>query len=318
MPYAGEMRWLAGSVAAAALALVAGCGPTGGEGADGGGGGSRDGGGVDPRDDAPPGTPDGAGAEAPIIYGVEVPATVAVGAEESLSARLGTKAGHRLSVAWTTSAGVVAPATATVTADATGNALVEATFTAPAALGAVELTLTVDDEDGGTIDAVRTMSIERAAAYTLGVTESWPDDPDAFLYTRNRLLAQAIVVPRRTELQGLGVIANVGGPQMRTAIYTDDGGTPDRLVTTGTAVTLVAGANVAPVPTTVLEPGTYWLGTLFDRDADLAEDTPRRDESRRHVLYGFKQSWQSTFPNPLTSTGPTASFFLVVQDPPPP
>lgn len=254
-------------------------------------------------------------ADPPVLYELDVPATVREREIVTVRARLGAKAGRVLHVTWRTTLGTIDPGVADVTADDTGNALAEATLTAPDELGTADLALTVHDDFDGEVGANRSVVIARPEAYTLGTTTSWPDDPDAFAYDANRLLAQAIVVDHATELLGLGVVANDAGPHMRTALYTDRSDAPDRLVTTGAEVRLVAGANVATVEPIRLEPGTYWLGTLFDVNANLAEDTPRRDEPRRRVLYGYMQPWMDTFPNPLDSMGPTASFFLVVQDP---
>ena len=289
----------------AAAALVAGGCGQGGEGSG------------DPSSDGGPGVDGdpGPSIDPPVLYELDVPATLPERATATLHARLGTKALRTLHVSWTASKGAVTPPASDLAADETGNVTVEAELTAPSELGDATLSITVSDDFGGEVIAARTIVIARPEAYTLGTTTSWPDDPAAFVYDANRLLAQAIVVDHATDLVGLGVVANDAGPQMRTALYTDRSDAPDRLVATGAEVRLVSGANVAAVDTIRLEPGTYWLGTLFDRDANLAEDTPRRDEPRRRVLYGYMQPWMDTFPNPLDSMGPTASFFLVVQDP---
>lgn len=129
------------------------------------------------------------------------------------------------------------------------------------------------------------------------------------------LLGEQLVVPTNLTLRQFGVLAISAGPLMKLALYTNAGGAPGTLVAQTAATAMVTGAmELAPTAGPVALPaGTYWFVGVYATGASIGYTTAAGTNVVQYRALPFGSALPSPFGAPLTYTGQSFNYYLVVE-----
>jgi hypothetical protein len=122
---------------------------------------------------------------------------------------------------------------------------------------------------------------------------------DASTHYPDYLLGPAIVVPSDMTLTALALIGKAAAGNVRMALYTDSGGTPDALLVATETTAVPVGVLEIPVKPVALPAATYWLMAVYDTKASIGIMTTagKKDLSLYRSL-----DFSDPMPDPFGST----------------
>jgi hypothetical protein len=143
----------------------------------------------------------------------------------------------------------------------------------------------------------------------------WPDEyPDASSHAGGWLNGIEIVVDETVTLRQLALISKRAGDDVRMVLYTDDGGTPDILMASTEITTTGVGPLEMDVDSVVLEPGSYWIMTVWAGSGSIGIDSSS-SEAMSTMVRDKTWSIYDAPPNPFGSaggyTGQRFNFYMV-------
>lgn len=125
----------------------------------------------------------------------------------------------------------------------------------------------------------------------------------------NFLLGNSLEIPANTVITHLGVLGKAAGPHVQLGLYTDNGGSPDQLVTaTGTEV-LAAKQNWFPATPVEITAGTYWLMGVYDASALIGYTTSDPSAVVKYRNLTFNGTLPTTFGSAFSFTGATYNYY---------
>ena len=130
------------------------------------------------------------------------------------------------------------------------------------------------------------------------------------------LLGEKIVVPAGgVTLRQFGVLVVTAGPSVKMALYTDVGNAPGNLVAQTASTPLVAGTM--EIKTTAgfipLAAGTYWIMGVYSASASIRYTSMAPSNTVAYRSLPYASALPSPFGTPLTYTGQSFNYYLVVQ-----
>ena len=131
----------------------------------------------------------------------------------------------------------------------------------------------------------------------------------------NYLLGELITVPSNVTLLQFGVISRGAGQGMQMALYTNVGSAPGTLVAQTAATTMFVG-NMEMNPTAgpvALPAGTYWIMAIYNATAQFGFTTMAGTNVVSYRSWTYGTPLPTTFGTPITYTGQSFNYYLVVQ-----
>ena len=162
-----------------------------------------------------------------------------------------------------------------------------------------------------TITAAVTVTATFNAIFTIGHATQFSENS---IHGQDFLLGEQIVVPSAVTLRQFGVIVITGGPQVKMALYTNSGGAPGTLVAQTAATTMVPG-NMQMNTTAgfiALPAGTYWIMAIYSAAASVGYTSTATTNVVSYQSLPFASALPSPFGAPVTYTGQSFNYYLVV------
>jgi hypothetical protein len=126
------------------------------------------------------------------------------------------------------------------------------------------------------------------------------------------LVAGKLTLPVAATLTHLAVITKAGGPNIKVALYTDEGGLPGTLVAFTPATPMVLGTMEIPVTMTNLSPGDYWVAANVDAPASIGTDFTDPSVIVAYRGVPFMSALPKTFGPPSTFEGQRFNYYIKV------
>ncbi|WP_052467057.1 T9SS type A sorting domain-containing protein [Psychroserpens damuponensis] len=100
----------------------------------------------------------------------------------------------------------------------------------------------------------------------IGNSEITPDFNEETILYQNRLRAVKVSLNHRGTLNSINMIGNGTGAQVKMGVYSSYDNRPHNLITESTVGVVNNGVVALSVVPITLEPGTYWITSIFDED----------------------------------------------------
>jgi hypothetical protein len=201
--------------------------------------------------DAPPDAP-------PVIVDLKLEDAVTPGESVKVTATLHHTPHEVVAFALSATAGTFDTPTGNVTLDQFGLGMLQASYTAPLTGGSV---------------MVSAMALGETATITVPILTltSFGDDhagTSMLSLGPNSAFGERVTVTTAGTVKALGIYFTGPNGNVKMALYTDSGG-PITLVAQAGPVPQVLGRNVLPTPSTLIQPGDYFVFADFETSADV-------------------------------------------------
>src|SRR5262249_12320681 len=123
----------------------------------------------------------------------------------------------------------------------------------------------------------------------------------------------AVTIPTTTLVTSLGLIGRKAGPAFKMALYEDNGGAPDGLLTYSEVGNLVVGPQAVAVAPTQIPAGTFWVMAIFETDAQLPANNALSTATIRYRSLDFADPLPSPFgPSTDYTNGPINHYIKAI------
>lgn len=132
----------------------------------------------------------------------------------------------------------------------------------------------------------------------------------------NTLMGQMISVTETGTLKSVGIGDNtqIGDPQVKVGIYSDDNGKPGQLLTENSAVqTLYEGNNSIALNEIQISPGNYWVMKVLDASSIIYDDNVyQNSQTTYYMSYSFSNALPQTYGGTTKTYSDTFSIWMEV------